>query len=416
MLSFLYRLFSLSLRFGCPLVILAVSDSAMLGKYYLFSAFFTLAVFSVSLEISVPFAKRYLAAKHPARQSKVFRSLIVSQITLAAVLEIPFCIFYWYKTGAPAPIVGMLFFALISEACVNEVGRFLWNIGAASDASRRDFIRAAYFMVAMVGSVWMTGEVVSVPSLMVLAVFNAVLLVSERRYFRHSEGISDPVKRAWSKRFRSVALRVFTTVKSAGPQIVHVQILSLLPFLERSALEKTLGLAVVGSYSFQYSMVQSGASLLLMPAIASTRRIILSDHVSATSFNSSLTLLFKVLGIAAVGAILTGIAIPIVNHLMSKNLQSSPVLLVTVLFAASASTYAAAVAPLYVASARLIKANLLTLLAMAPLLALIVFPAFSNSAYAFDVALGTIALAAMLQLTIRSVDFGIFNRRSGAST
>lgn len=412
MQSFFYRLFSLLLRFSCPLVILAISDPAVLGKYYLFAAFFTLAVFSVSLEISIPFAKRYLAVKGEEGRAKVFRSLIVSQIVLAVVLEIPFCIFYWYKATISIPVVVMLFLALISEACVNEVGRFLWNIGATSAASRRDFIRAIYFMVAMVSSIWITGEVVSTASFAILASFNLVLLVSERKYFKGNLKRQGLRQRSFRRRLREISMRAFVAVKSAGPQIVHVQILSLMPFLERSAIEKTLGLAVVGSYAFQYSMVQSGASLLLLPAVAKARRIMLSEHLTPSSYKSSLGLVFKILTITAVGAVLTGFAIPIINVLMSKHLQSNGLLLFAVLFAAAASTYAAAVAPLYITSARLVKANLLTLLCMAPLIALIVTPGLAGNAYIDSISLVVIALAGLLQLLIRCANFGLSNLRS----
>lgn len=404
MRSLIYRVLSLGLRFGCPLFILYISSPEVLGSYYLFNTFFTFAVFLISLELAIPFSRSYLKARSVWQKRKVFSSMIINQGILAIALALPLTIFHYF-TNPISPIVAIFFFfTLVTGACANETGRFFWNIGQGDHASRRDILNSFAFVIAIALSVFLKKEVLTVFSLGIITLFNLYLLNNELKHWGQGSFFS----RAYFQKgnnFKRVFKRIFISLKDSAPQVLHIQILSISPFVERSLIEKMLGLGLVGSYSFQYSLIQSGLSLLLMPMIAKVRRAILSSTTPEEElevYKMSIFLLVTILVVSLVGVILTHFLVPYIKIIMKKEIISSFFILGAALLSASIATYSNAIAPLYGNKSRSFLANTLTLACMAPMVIFI----FDRSGELFPHTLNSvmvlIALTALLQIGIRA--------------
>jgi hypothetical protein len=371
--AFAYRVLALGLRFGCPLLILAMSTPEMMGKYYLFIAYFTFVVFLIAMETAIPFSRKYLRQRNESRRRSVFTSFVASQFVLSLVLAVPATGVFFLGASGPVYLMALFLAAVISEACVNEVGRFFWNIGQVDTVSRRDFLRAVIFVIAMAASVMVSKEVVTATSLGTIATCNAILLVREMRVWGAARQRFLLFLRAPGSRFRSVMTRVRLAVRESLPQVVHLQIMALQPLLERLVIDQRVGAELVGSYSFQYSVVQAGASLFLLPVVAATRRAILSATDSTQwgeAHGKSLRLLAHVFALTILLAGISHFALPVVAVLLGKTISSSVMVIMAAQLAAAAATYATAISPLYAKPGRLWRANLAALFSMLPLFVL----------------------------------------------
>lgn len=402
MQSFIYRLASMGLRFCCPLLILAISTPEMMGGYYLFSVYFTFVVFLIALELAVPFSRKYLRRDRAAWRRRVFSSFVATQLELSAVLAIPVALVYGLGADAGPGRVALFGLAIVSETCVNEVGRFFWNIGQAKIASRRDFIRSVIFVTAVCAAVVWDDAVVSGVSLSIIVVCNGCILARELFVWGDRDWMIRGgflVRRAHLIRWMT---RIGGSLGESLPQVVHMQVLALHPLIERAVIESRISLEMVGAYSFQYSVIQSGSSLLLMPVVAMTRRSILGANAPgewARAYTLSLTLLAKIMLVSGALAVMAHFSIPILADLLHKNVSSTLPGLIAALLAGITATFSAAVSPLYARRGRLLRANVLALAAMLPMAALLL-PAWHGQGSEVTV-MSAIMLAAALQIGLR---------------
>lgn len=397
--SFVYRLLSLGMRFGCPLLILYVSNPDLLGEYYLFSTAYTLLVFLVSLEIGVVFAGRYLQSRSSGSQREIFTQLNSTQAWLGVILAAPVIVIYAFTKSVPTDITLLLVFFVISEACVSESGRFFWNIGRSDVASYRDFARAIAFSSSIIVSVIFQNAVVTVTSLLMLLSFNISIIAWDL----HRWGVLKiSVKLHSVIRIQCQFKKVGELISISKPQILHLQILSLLPLIERASIEKVVGLALVGSYSFQYSLVQSGATLFLMPKMSELRRLILSapGSICPEVRRASAQFLFVVIMINAISALATYIALPTILIILNKTLFMTPLMMFVIFLSSCAITFASTVSPQYASIDRILSSNVITLICMTPIACVWIYAELSQSDSIVVTMLG-IGLAAALQIASR---------------
>lgn len=395
--SFLFRLTSLLLRFGCPLMIVYLATPDVLGEYYMFTAIYTFVVFLIALESAVVFSKDYLHADEEVAKKAVFSRFLANQLLLAAVLATPFTLFYCLTRDIPAAMSLLLYLALVFGACANEVGRFFWNVGQGGVATRRDVARSLVFVVSIVSSVAAVDRVLSVISLASIVLYDVWLLARELHQWGAPDYSFLSSRQSAVGAVKASATRALLSAKRSIPQVVHLQILSAWPLLERLLLERGGGLQLVGAYSFQSSICQAALSLLLLPAIAETRRAILSapqQSPDARVQKSCLMLLLLMVGTGALAALVSYHAVPFLTSFLRKALPIEALAMVVVALSCIASSYAAAISPLYASRARLFIGNAMTLLAMLPLLATYLFSAIARtSANAVLLAIGATALA-----------------------
>lgn len=399
--SFVYRLLSLGMRFGCPLLILYVSNPALLGEYYLFSSAYTLLVFLVSLEIGVVFSGRYLQSRSSGGQREIFAQLNTTQAWLSLILATPVIVIFALAKSVPADITLLLVLFVISEACVNESGRFFWNIGRSDVASFRDFVRAISFSFSIIFSVIFHNSVVTATSLLMLLGFNLILIAWDMRSWGVIKiSIKFHSVTGLRRRFKKIG----KLISISKPQIIHLQIISLIPLIERASLEEAVGLAFVGSYAFQYALVQSGASLFLMPKIAELRKLILSapGSTSPEARRASVRFLATVIMFNAISALAAYIALPTLLVILNKTLFMTPLMIIVIFLSSCAITFATTVSPQYASIDRILSSNVMTVICFTPMACSWIYAGLSQSG-SIGVAMWGIGLAATLQIASRLV-------------
>ena len=403
MSSLFFRALSLAIRFGCPLLILYLTDSSVLGSYYLFTTFFTVAIFFIALELAIPFSRLYLRAKSDQLRKKVFTSLVLSQGALAALLGLPIVAFHAVTTSMSIYLSVLFYFALVTGAYVNEVGRFFWNIGLGSTASKRNFLEAIIFAVAIIVSISVTRQVVAPVMLWLMIILNLLLVNYELKKYGAGSLLNNLFFSNEKIKVKSILKRVFYSVKESAPQVIHVQILSIIPYIERILMEKTVGLAIVGSYSFQFSLVQSGASLILVPAISEVRKNVFKATTALQVYENHKKALMLLVQISAV-SLGCGIAsyffLPIIAKLMHKEVVFNIYILLGAFFSVVVAVFSNAVSPFFASKSRLLKANILTLLCMLPFIVTLGYVHIAKSLSLNGVML-IIVLASSFQLLIR---------------
>lgn len=415
-ISFFYRLASLAIRFGCPILVLRVSTPELLGRYYLFTAFFTSVVYCISLETSQPFSRQFLTTTNEIGKRKVFRAFVTTQALLSLTLSLPCVVFYaLWMDGGTLLMAPLLFLAFVTEACVNESGRFFWNVGESDVASKQVFLRAVSFVLAITSSVLLLGRIVSVVSLGIIVAANAALMIAESRRW----GVAGSWTRmSWGRVNLLLGLafkRVKSAVKESSGQVVHVQVLSLQPLLERLLIEHSIGAAAVGSFAFQYSIIQSGSSILLMPYMAKTRQKIFGAITEAEIVGAKAGCL-RILGLIALMSVVGGLAahftLPIVRLITSKNISSDTLTLGVAMVSSGAATFAANVAPLFVSRGRRVAANIEAAACLLPMALVYVL-----SKVAFDaspkITMLAVLASAILQIVVRALRFVPWRLRAG---
>ncbi len=420
MRSFVFRILSLGTRFLAPILVLRLSSSEMLGKYYLFVTFCTSAVFFISFEMASPFSRRYLAMPSPLGRRKVFQSLVTTQMVVASAIGLPALSFFGFAGlhSGSLLFLPLVYLYLILEAGVNEVGRFYWNIGEVAHASLRDLLRSIFFAVGVILSVYLTGNAIGSLSLTIIIFANAGILVFELSRHGSLKPRIVPFGRTFRRFWRLMSVRVNLSVRESGIQLLHLQILTAVPLLERMLLEIGLGLAVVGAYSFQFSLISAGVSLLLLPSIAVVRRMILSPQrdLEDNAVHRSAAILFaKVSAVCLLVAAGTYVAIPILRMLLHKNIETTPLMTLLACASAIASIFAGAISPLFAGRERVFRGNFWTVIGILPLPCGYMFMKMGfvgGASFTFSVA----AFAAVLQMAPRLLflmkgNF-LFNRNS----
>lgn len=404
MRSFIYRLASLLLRFACPLAILALSTQSILGKYYLFTAFVTLTVVLVSLEIAVPFSSTYLRAGHADLKRKVFTSLLLTQAGLGLALSLPVVLVYGLTVQLPPHMIALLLVVVVSEACVNESGRLFWNVGLSRVASRRDLVRATGFTAAIIAGVVLDGEIVTETTLFVMLGSNALIIGLELRHWGELRALCKSSESTLHNLFRKSMKRALRSIRRSSPYLIHLQLLALQPLLERLLIERASSLEIVGAYSFQYSLISSGVALILLPVIADVRRATLavrSEQGLGEACQRARRFLFQTLAVGLLCAVAAYVALPILGALLQKQILASAWTMGVAWLSASSATIASAVAPLYAPQRRIFLANFSTAFAMIPLLLGIIIAAM-DVAIGASLALTIIGFSCCVQLLLRT--------------
>ncbi len=250
---------------------------------------------------------------------------------------------------------------------MNEVGRFFWNIGEWQMPSVRDFIRATISTGAIVGSVYFENEVLTTFTFLTIAVGNICILSWEwkswgRRRLAGGLHFARLVKSAW--------LRVQRSLSGSLHQFAHMQLLGLQPLLERTLVEKSLGLTAVAAFSFLTSITQTSAGLLLVPKVARTRQELLrarslSEQLSAN--RSALRLLLNISAISGSLAVIVYAAQSIFELLLGKNIPLTLFMVLIAFLSSVSAIFCSAISPLLTARGYAWQANFLTVLALIPL-------------------------------------------------
>lgn len=367
MLAFFFRLSSLAIRFLCPLAILALSNAETMGNYYIFTSYFTFFVGISALEMGVPFSRRFLRCNSEKRRRCVFSGFLVNLAVVTTVVAIPASLFVASWAGVSNFLIPLFFLSLVTEACVNEVGRFFWNIGEWRSPSLRDLVRAVIFTAAIVGSVYFEQKVLTSMTFLIITAGNLCIMGWEMRFW----GMA-PTGRVVhpSRLLRSVWARVRRSLAGSLPQFLQMQLLGLQPLLERKLLEKALGLSELAAFAFLTSLMQSAAGLVLVPMVAKTRRGVLGSQSVLERVNANrqaLLLLFNICVISGAIGFLVFVGLPLINALMEKEISATFFIALIAYLSSVAAIFCSAIAPLLTVKKYASKANALTFLALAPL-------------------------------------------------
>ena len=368
MQAFLFRLSALAIRFLCPLVALALSNAETMGKYYLFISYFTFVVGVSSLELAVLFSWKFLRCRSDRQRRLVFTGFLVNQVVVTSALAIPAGVLVAEWAGIPVGLIPLFCLSLATEACVNEIGRFFWNIGQYKMPSLRDLVRAMVFTTAIVASVYLEKKVLTPVTFLTITIGNVAIIGWEWKFWGRAISVK---KMSAIHQLNSIWSRVRHSLFGSLPQFVHMQLLGLQPLLERTLIEKSMGLAAVASFSLLASVMQSAAGLQLVPMIAQTRQRILgvrtvSDRIEAN--RGTLILLRKIAVISGAWALIVYLGLPLLPYLLEKEVRASPPMFMAVYLSSVSAIFCSAISPLLTEKRFGLKANLLTILVMAPLL------------------------------------------------
>lgn len=368
MLHYFWRLSALGIRFLCPLVVLALSNAETMGAYYLFVSYFTFVVGVSSLELAVPFSRKYLRCKSDRPRRILFSGFLTNLIAVTTVLVIPAGVLFAGWAGVPIDLTPLFCLALATEAWVNESGRFFFNIGEWKIISLREFIRALIFTAAILVSVYIENEVLTSMTFLTMSVGNMAIMVYEWRSWGGVRTASD-IKILYLR--KSTWLRVRKSLAKSMPQFLQMQLLGLQPLLERTLIEKTAGLAPLAAFSFLTSVVQSAASLQLVPLVAKTRQLILGARSVSERNEANRQAIFLGLKIAAISgglALAIYVSMPLLDKILARNLTLTPSLLLVAYASSVSAIFCSALAPMFTIKGFALWSNVLTALAMGCLL------------------------------------------------
>ncbi len=365
MQGFIFRFSALGIRFLCPIVALTLSNVETMGKYYIFISYFTFAVGVSSLELAVPFSRKFILSKS-ARQKKIlFSGFLANQIVVSTALSIPIAFFASSWFDLPLLLASSFCLLLTTEACVNESSRFFWNIGESRLPSLQDLIRASIFTTAIVSSIYFQSEVLSAQTCIIISLGNLIILRWEWKFW----GLTRRVRVISPYHLiKGVWLRVKRSLKGSMPQFIHIQLLSLQPLLERVLLEKTLGLAFVAAFSFFISLVQTAAGLLLVPRIASLKKRLISIRLTADNVetkNLCLIMLYQITLLTGTLAAVGYAGIPLLQIVTGKSIEVTPLLMLTVCVTSVSAIFCSAIAPLMAGYGFAMRANSFALILLA---------------------------------------------------
>jgi hypothetical protein len=368
MLHFILRFFALAIRFICPLAALTLSDAETMGAYYLFISYFSFVVGISSLELAVPFSKKYLRCKSDMQQRVLFSGFLVNLTIVSTVLAIPTGVISMSWAGVPSALIPLFCLVIATEACVNEVGRFFWNIGEWKMPSLRDLIRSVIFTTGVLLSVYIENEILTPTMFLILIAGNLLIIIYEWKYWGRARLALDIrgihiLNSSW--------LRVCRSMRGSMHQFLQMQLLGLQPLLERSLIEKTLGLSTLASLSFLTSVMQSSASLQIVPLVANLRQLILSARSVSERIEANRQVILFTLKAAVISAgwgIAVYMTIPFINDLLEKNLALSPSFLFVAYCSSLSAIFCSAVAPIFTLKNIAPTTNFLTALTMCFLL------------------------------------------------
>lgn len=337
MRGLILRTFALGLRFAAPLVLLALSNEEQLGTYYLFIAFYTLAVTVSGLEASLYFSRRLLQHAHHARRSALLWWQFLRTITLfglaagAVAATIAWCQFDY--SLALTPLV-LLF--LVSETIANEAGRLMWLLGRATHASRTDFARALGMVLAVSLAAWTTGSMLSPIFFVVLTLVNSLVIGWHARQILEVNGLPTVPFPAGAWSLRSAIRIGHDCLAFSGPQFVYSQAIGVWVLFERHFLDHMFGKATLGGYALAGGIIGAGTSILLQPRLSRYRARYL--RLPRPEHTDRLLLFIASARLIALFSFATCLAaymmVPLLNQLLNKNVE----LPLTLAIAAGVST------------------------------------------------------------------------------
>lgn len=373
--AFLFRLSALAIRFLCPLAALALSNADTMGKYYLFISYFTFVVGVSALELAVPFSRKFLRCRGDRQRRLLFTGFMANQMVVTTALAVPAGILVGSWAGVPAVLIPLFCLSLATESCVNEVGRFFWNIGEWRMPSLRDLIRACIFTLAIIGSVYLEDEVLTAVTFTTITAGNICIMAWEWKAWG-TDSLRAKLRAAHL--LKTVWVRVRRSLAGSLPQFAHMQLLGLQPLLERTLLERSMGLASVAAFSLFTSVMQSASGLLLVPHIAAVRKSVLGIKTAAdflTARRMMIGLLSKTAAISAAFAIGAYFCFPALSLVLEKDLSISASLAAIACIVSVSAIFSAAISPLLTSSGTAWKTNMLCVIAICPLIAILIMPA-----------------------------------------
>lgn len=367
-----YRTSGSAIRFLIPLFLIAFYDETQLGIYYLAMAFLMTSSSILGLDTGYLFSTKYLDSQEENKKN-IFNDFIVgiSQIVFPITLILSFAIFIIVFSPYSLPIFLILCPLLIFvEATSFEVGKLFWNTGNVKHASFRDFLKALFLFISIGISGFFYSEIFTGLTISLLIFFNVSLLVYEIYFWGNIKKIKIKNIFLFNKSISSIKLLINDLISTALPQYIQNQITSGLSLIEKVFITSLLGLAVQGSYSFIFSIISITTSLVIIPFIAYTRRIIISDHpyftnpsIYLSALKISITTIIVTFCISLVGFFV----IPYIQFSLNGSyIDNFLILIVAAFFSSVNNSYMATVSPLYGQWSNIIKATIYSLLLAFP--------------------------------------------------
>lgn len=399
------RISGTALRFLIPLYIMAFSSESELGVFYLATALLTSSATFIGLEFGYYYSAIYLSTE--ARQkAEVFNDFVIQGARIGLfVIIVGFLLVSAWLFASTIPIY-LIFVPILfaSEALSFEVGRFLWNIDEVKYASFRDFVKSIALVFAIVVSLYLFDTILSIFSIVTLTLVNFSLLLYEiNRWGDLNSTINaNFIVRLSPVNSAKIFIRQLLVV--SGPQFLQNQVISFSLLVEKIIITTVIGLGFQGIYSFAYSIVQTSASLFLSPHVAEIRRIIISDQpgfLNKSTYKSALRLYPTVIFFIVLFGIFGYFALPVLTGFLNKDpVEDILLIILVVIVSSSANTYTAAVSPLYGQQSRWLRANLVSIIILTPLiLSLFVYKYVSMDNVVFVLTL--IASSSIVQAIVR---------------
>tara|TARA_B100000795_G_scaffold261121_1_gene237597 strand:+ start:537 stop:1820 length:1284 start_codon:yes stop_codon:yes gene_type:complete len=401
--NLLLRACGVGFRFLVPFTLLASGASEDLGLYYLATSIIGIVSIFGGMELGLFYSIEYKKNENLRDRTSLqqFFYVLCGFNILLVLISIVFWIF-WYK-HLPELFV-LIIIALAVESVSYELGRLLWNLGEVEKVSKRDFLRPLLFAGSILISLFLFNKILTSVSLLIFIISNTSILIYEsRKYLGITTSMHDIswVNNVVKYQFLS---KLF---KQVGPQFLQNQILAASVILERLLFTATVGLAFLGSYAFIFTIISVLSHLIFMPKMVKVREIIIADQSSLSNIEAY-TESIKFLGpVILVTLVITGVmafAGPLIENYFDKDLNFSPMILITMGATSAIYAYNAAVSPLFSHKTRWLKANILTVFGLMPIVACIYFNEFLSDDPEM-LALGAILISALTQLSFRLVFF-----------
>ncbi len=402
-----FRSLSSAIRFSIPIGILFISNESQLGLYYLALSILLTGSTFLGIELGYFFSTKYLS-KESKNLSLIFNEL-VSRSLLISITSclIVFSIFIIFNQDLDLYFFFLpLLFAI--EACSYEIGRFFWNIGEVKQASKRDFIKSIFFVIAVFSSIALTESVISIYSIGIIIASNILIISYEVKIWGSLKELFPQTTKEKFFHISNFFDFIRSVVKTCGPQFIQNQVIGFTMLVEKLFITALIGLSAQGAYSFIYSIVQTSAALFLMPAAAKTKQIIISDHPHFNDpyiYRFAIKYLPTVILFISVFSFFAVIFVPILGEVLNKNIAENLIIVTfAVFFSSSANAFMSSVSPLYSHKGRWVRANIYSSLMLIPFLLVFISSEFLNT-YLELIVFISIAISGILQVAIRLYHF-----------
>ncbi|MDB4071852.1 hypothetical protein N9512_05275 [Amylibacter sp.] len=316
------------------------------------------------------------------------------------ILVILLIIFWMFWNKHLPELFPLIVIALGVEAISYEFGRFLWNLGEVEKVSKRDFLRPLIFTSSILVSVFLSGEILTVISLLIFIVGNTFILIYEAR--KHLDIRMPTYDISW---IRSVVPSEFISkfFHRVGPQFLQKQCMSTIIILERLLFTITLGLDFLGIYVFIFNIINVLSNIIVMPKMIKVRKIIITDQLFLTNVEAyveSIKFVWLIIWVTLVIVVLMFVMGPGIADYFDKDLNFTPLVLITIGITSAIYNYTDMVAPLFCHKTRWFKSNMLTILGFLPIVITIYVYEFIRVDLETFV-LNVILVSAILQIVFR---------------